>query len=141
MMVPLYSYGCRKKIQKALSHLKGIYSVNVKFPQQKVTVWGICDKHDVLSIVKKERKGARFWNPEIDDQMAIDGQDRSPSHSAPPSPSNGGGADSTRRRGYLTDVIKKQGSALRLNLSLIKIKSLNWHKSVLDKAFSRSFSF
>ena len=27
MMVPLYSYGCEKKIKKALSHLKGNYIV------------------------------------------------------------------------------------------------------------------
>lgn len=25
MMVPLYSYGCEKKVKKTLSHLKGIY--------------------------------------------------------------------------------------------------------------------
>ncbi|OWM79693.1 hypothetical protein CDL15_Pgr023105 [Punica granatum] len=64
MMVPLYSYGCEKKIKKTLSHLKGIYSVTVDYRQQKVTVWGICNKYDVLETVRSKRKEARFWNPE-----------------------------------------------------------------------------
>ncbi|KAI3417853.1 HMA domain-containing protein [Psidium guajava] len=66
MMVPLYSYGCEKKIKKALSHRKGIYSVNVDHDQQKVTVWGICNKHDVLETMRTKRREARFWNPEDD---------------------------------------------------------------------------
>ncbi|KAK1262455.1 hypothetical protein QJS04_geneDACA018750 [Acorus gramineus] len=40
MKVPLYSYGCEKKVKKALAHLKGIYSVHVDYELQKVTVWG-----------------------------------------------------------------------------------------------------
>ncbi|KAI3914448.1 hypothetical protein MKX01_018792 [Papaver californicum] len=62
MMVPLYSYGCEKKIKKALSHLRGIYSVSVDFKLQKVTVWGICNKHDVLATIRSKRKDARFWD-------------------------------------------------------------------------------
>ncbi|WCJ27571.1 Heavy metal transport/detoxification superfamily protein [Euphorbia peplus] len=62
MMVPLYSYGCQRKIKNSLSHLKGIYSVNVDYKQHKVTVWGICNKHDVLATIKSKRKEARFWN-------------------------------------------------------------------------------
>ncbi|KAJ8774666.1 hypothetical protein K2173_017112 [Erythroxylum novogranatense] len=75
MMVPLYSYGCEKKVKKTLSNLKGIYSVNVDYSQQKVTVWGICNKYDVLATIKSKRKEARFWNREDntitddDDQM------------------------------------------------------------------------
>lgn len=42
----------------------GIYSVNVDYYQQKVTVWGICNKYDVLANIKSKRKEARFWNPE-----------------------------------------------------------------------------
>ncbi|KAI4384884.1 hypothetical protein MLD38_002975 [Melastoma candidum] len=64
MMVPLYSYGCQRKLKNALSHLKGIYSVSVDHSQQKVTVWGICNKHDVLETVRCKRRGARFWNEE-----------------------------------------------------------------------------
>ncbi|CAN6240612.1 unnamed protein product [Urochloa humidicola] len=62
MKVPLYSYGCEKKIKKALSHLKGIHSVQVDYQQQKVTVWGICNREDVLAAVRKKRKAARFWD-------------------------------------------------------------------------------
>ncbi|KAL2527570.1 Heavy metal transport/detoxification superfamily protein [Abeliophyllum distichum] len=79
MMVPLYSYGCANKVKKSLANLKGIYSVNVDFHQQKVTVWGICNKYDLLSTVRKKRKEARFWNPE--DNIEIQ-----ESKSAPPSP-------------------------------------------------------
>ncbi|XP_022141204.1 uncharacterized protein LOC111011661 [Momordica charantia] len=68
MMVPLYSHGCANKVHKALSHLKGIYSVNVDCNQQKVTVWGICNKYQVLSTVRSKRKAARFWNHETEQE-------------------------------------------------------------------------
>ncbi|KAM0946844.1 putative heavy metal-associated domain, HMA, heavy metal-associated domain superfamily [Dioscorea sansibarensis] len=61
MMVPLYSYGCKKKVKKALAHLRGIHSVHVDYEIQKVTVWGICNKEDVLATIKKKRREARFW--------------------------------------------------------------------------------
>ncbi|XP_049349433.1 heavy metal-associated isoprenylated plant protein 28-like [Solanum verrucosum] len=61
MMVPLYSYGCERKINKALSHIKGYIHVNVDFEQQKVT---ICNKYDVLATVRSKRKAARLWNSE-----------------------------------------------------------------------------
>ncbi|KAI6697714.1 hypothetical protein NL676_017833 [Syzygium grande] len=78
MMVPLYSYGCEKKIKKALAHTKGIYSVNVDYNQQKVTIWGICNKYDVLETMRTKRKEARFWNPEdnsVDDLESRKGTD------------------------------------------------------------------
>ncbi|KAG1362418.1 heavy metal-associated isoprenylated plant protein 30 [Cocos nucifera] len=62
MKVPLYSYGCEKKIKKALSHFRGIHSVNVDYHLQKVTVWGICNKYDVLATIRKKRREARFWD-------------------------------------------------------------------------------
>lgn len=31
--------------------MTGIYSVNVDYYHQKVTVWGICNKYDVLASV------------------------------------------------------------------------------------------
>lgn len=54
--------------------LTGIYSVNVNFNQQKVTVWGICNKYDVLSTIKNKRKEAHFWNSRdniIDDNNIV----------------------------------------------------------------------
>ncbi|KAK9065333.1 hypothetical protein SSX86_016716 [Deinandra increscens subsp. villosa] len=71
LMVPLYSYGCGKKIKKALANFKGIYSVNVDYEQQKVTVWGICNKNEVLSTIRAKRKGARFWDSQEDDEGFI----------------------------------------------------------------------
>ncbi|KAF5947459.1 hypothetical protein HYC85_013416 [Camellia sinensis] len=78
MRVPLYSYGCEKKVKRALSHLRGIYSVNVDFNQQKVTVWGICNKHDVLTTMRKKRKGACFWNPEDNNVVDIEMEESQP---------------------------------------------------------------
>ncbi|KAL8538218.1 hypothetical protein ACS0TY_000260 [Phlomoides rotata] len=130
MMVPLYSWGCERKIKKALANLKGIYSVNVDFPQQKVTVWGICDKYDVLSIVKKKRKGARFWDSEEDIQLQ-----ESHSYSAPSSPQSSSVLPRNSTR-YLAMI---KGRSLNINLSMIKNRSLNWKS--LKKAFTRSYSF
>ncbi|PKU77523.1 copper transport protein ATX1 [Dendrobium catenatum] len=62
MKVPLYSFGCEKKVKKALSHLRGIHSVHVDYYQQKVTVWGICNRDDVLYAIRKKRREARFWD-------------------------------------------------------------------------------
>ncbi|KAJ4777903.1 Heavy metal transport/detoxification superfamily protein [Rhynchospora pubera] len=64
MRVPLYSYGCEKKVKKALSHIRGIHSINVDYHTQKVTVWGICNKDEVLATIRKKRRDARFWDQE-----------------------------------------------------------------------------
>ncbi|CAI9289682.1 heavy metal-associated isoprenylated plant protein 45 [Lactuca sativa] len=112
IMVPLYSYGCGKKIKKALAHFKGIYSVNVDYDQQKVTVWGICNKKDVLSTIRAKRKGARFWKQQQD---GINGAGlQIQSHTAPPSP---------------LSIIKGHTSF-----------SINW-KAAWKKVFNRSYSF
>ncbi|KAJ3706877.1 hypothetical protein LUZ61_010582 [Rhynchospora tenuis] len=62
MKVPLYSYGCEKKIKKALSRLRGIHSVHVDYHAQKVTVWGICNRDDVLAAIRTKRRDAYFWD-------------------------------------------------------------------------------
>ncbi|XP_019200360.1 PREDICTED: heavy metal-associated isoprenylated plant protein 28 [Ipomoea nil] len=118
MMVPLYSHGCERKIKKALSHFKGIYSVNVDFNQQKVTVWGICNKNDVLSTVRSKRKDARFWNPQ-DNATAL----------------GGGGIEEEQSQ---TPPIQRRLSAPPL--ALLRVRSLSW-KLTLKKAFTRTYSF
>ncbi|XP_049394286.1 heavy metal-associated isoprenylated plant protein 28 [Solanum stenotomum] len=115
MMVPLYSYGCERKINNALSHIKGIYSVNVDFEQQKVTVWGICNKYDVLARVRSKRKAARFWNTE--DNNVVNMEEYSE-------------RDSSATCRY----------RIRPPLALIRARSLSW-KLALKKAFTRSYSF
>ncbi|RWW71467.1 hypothetical protein BHE74_00020797 [Ensete ventricosum] len=40
----------------------GIHSVHVDYKLQKVTVWGICNKDDVLVTIRKKRREARFWD-------------------------------------------------------------------------------
>uniref|UniRef100_A0ACD5V5E3 Uncharacterized protein n=1 Tax=Avena sativa TaxID=4498 RepID=A0ACD5V5E3_AVESA len=72
MKVPLYSYGCEKKIKKALSGLKGIHSVQVDYHQQKVTVWGICNRNDVLEAVRRKRRAAQFWGADQADDLSED---------------------------------------------------------------------
>nr|GLL28280.1 heavy metal-associated isoprenylated plant protein 28 [Ipomoea trifida] len=119
MMVPLYSHGCERKIKKALSHLKGIYSVNVDFNQQKVTVWGICNKSDVLSTVRSKRKDARFWNPKDIATAAVEGGGREEEQSQTP---------------------PNQRRLSAPPLALLRVRSLSW-KLTLKKAFTRTYSF
>ncbi|XP_009783840.1 heavy metal-associated isoprenylated plant protein 30 [Nicotiana tabacum] len=119
MMVPLYSYGCERKVKKALSHIKGIYSVNVDFEQQKVTVWGICNKYDVLTTVRSKRKAARFWNAEDKAGVMQESETASDSSSTPPS--------------------RHRFRASAPPLALLRTRSLSWR--ALKKAFTRTYSF
>ncbi|KAI5657492.1 hypothetical protein M9H77_26285 [Catharanthus roseus] len=121
MKVPLYSYGCERKVKKALAHLKGIYSVNVDFQEQKVTVWGICNKFDVLTMMKNKRKESSFWNSEDNDQL-VNLQKTSSSSSMTPPP-----------------LFRPKRSAPP-PLALIKARSLSLKLS-LKKVFIRSYSF
>lgn len=93
----------------------GIYSVNVDYDQQKVIVWGICNKYDVLETIRSKRKEARFWNQEgnLNDVMEKS-PSSSPSHSNPPKNS----------KPYLI---------------LIRAQSFKW--KALKKVFSRTSSF
>ncbi|XP_047160768.1 heavy metal-associated isoprenylated plant protein 28 [Vigna umbellata] len=114
MMVPLYSYGCEKKIKKTFSNLKGIYSVNVDYYEQKVTVWGICNKYDVLETVRSKRKYARFWNQE--DNVVLE---KSQSSSSSPS--------------------RFPPKDFKPSLALTKVCSLSL--KAWKKIFTRSYSF
>lgn len=89
--------------------------MNVDFEEQKVTVWGICNKYDVLATVRSKRKAARFWNAE-DNNMQ-----ESETDSSPPA---------SRYR------IRPRAPPL----ALIRARSLSW-KLALKKAFTRSYSF
>ena len=95
----------------------GIYSVNVDYSQQKVTVWGICNKYDVLANIKSKRKEARFWNPE--DNAILE---NSQSSSSPPPLSL-----QFPRKNY------------KPSLSLNKVRSLSL--KAWSKVFTRSYSF
>ncbi|KVH88396.1 hypothetical protein Ccrd_023909 [Cynara cardunculus var. scolymus] len=52
--------------------------VEAQFVEIMVTVWGICNKKEVLSTIRAKRKGARFWNMPKDNDIQ--------SHTAPSSP-------------------------------------------------------
>ncbi|KAF4398877.1 heavy metal-associated isoprenylated plant protein 28 [Cannabis sativa] len=124
MLVPLYSYGCERKIKKSLSHLKGIYSVNVDYHQQKVTVWGICNKYDVLTTVKSKRKDARFWNPSENVDFSEESK-LEPISSQSPSSNN---------HDYISTI-----SMSKPSLALTRVKSFSW--KAMKKVFTRSHSF
>lgn len=64
MRVPLYSYGCERKVRKALSHFQGLQSIDVDFYQQKVTVTGSVNQDQVLAAMKEKRKNSRLWSAE-----------------------------------------------------------------------------
>ena len=100
--------------------MTGIYSVNVDYNQQKVTVWGICNKFDVLATMRSKRKEARFWNPE--DNIAL--EESQPPSSSPSPPSN--------------DYISKI-SISKPSLALTKVRSFSW--KAMKKVFTRSYSF
>ncbi|CAH9070099.1 unnamed protein product [Cuscuta europaea] len=129
MMVPLYSHGCVRKVKNALSHIRGIYSVNVEFKEQKVTVWGICNKYDVLSTIRKKRKDARFWNPQDNDDDVVEPE--------------GGGEEQVLSQPLTTKLsssfLKRRRSAQPL--ALLRTRSLLSWKLSLKKAFSRTLSF
>ncbi|KAI4307013.1 hypothetical protein L6164_030248 [Bauhinia variegata] len=127
MMVPLYSYGCEKKVKKALANLKGIYSVNVDYNQQKVTVWGICNKYDVLATVRSKRKEARFWNPE--DNAAIE-DSTSQSPSSPPQP-----LPHKNSKRSLT-LMKVRSLSLRASLRLEVLKKSLTKKTLITRSYS-----
>ncbi|XP_006282473.2 heavy metal-associated isoprenylated plant protein 6 [Capsella rubella] len=138
MMVPLYSYGCEKKVKRALSHLKGIYSVKVDYYNQKVTVWGICNKLDVLATVKKKRKEARFWNiaedkndddqESVDDGIAVKDEDATITKTS-----------SEKSSAFYTYSTSPSRFSIRPPLSLIRTSSFTW--KAVKKVFTRSLSF
>ncbi|GJV20860.1 heavy metal-associated isoprenylated plant protein 28 [Tanacetum coccineum] len=136
IMVPLYSYGCANKIKKALAHFKGIYSVNVDYKQQKVTVWGICNKKEVLSTIRAKRKGARLWNVEEDiSNNAIQ------SRTAPPSPSFCRSSLSIiKGHGSLSLNWKAAWKKINLQASGIAIKDGPTDPKVLPKADNTNVS-
>lgn len=81
------------------------------YEQQKVIVWGICNKYDVLETMKSKRKETRFWNEEDNFVM-----EKSEFPSLPPPKHS--------KMPYLT---------------LIRAQSFKW--KAFEKVFKRSNSF
>jgi hypothetical protein len=90
----------------------GIYSVQVDYNEQKVTVWGICNKYNVLATIRSKRKEARFWNPE-DNVVALE-------ESSP-----------------LSDPSRSRES--KPSVALTRVRSLTL--KAWKKVFTRSYSF
>lgn len=73
-MMAIYTYHAYIHIY-VIPTSTGIYSINVDYTQQKVTVWGICNKYDVLQMMRNKRKEARFWNNPEDNVVLPDQND------------------------------------------------------------------
>nr|AQX44181.1 heavy metal-associated isoprenylated plant protein 26-like protein [Apostasia odorata] len=53
--------GCELKVKKALSHMKGVQSVEINRKQNKVTVTGYIEPNRVLKRVMSTGKKAEIW--------------------------------------------------------------------------------
>ncbi|KAG0457136.1 hypothetical protein HPP92_022293 [Vanilla planifolia] len=57
--------GCERVVKHALHKLRGVDSVEVNLPLEKVTVTGYVDRNKVLKEVRRSGKKAEFWpNPD-----------------------------------------------------------------------------
>ncbi|KAK6926102.1 hypothetical protein RJ641_007821 [Dillenia turbinata] len=61
-MADLQNYSRAQERGGAVGRNDGIYSVDVDYKQQKVTIRGICYKYDVLATVRTNGKEAYFGN-------------------------------------------------------------------------------
>ncbi|GKV04072.1 hypothetical protein SLEP1_g16284 [Rubroshorea leprosula] len=53
--------GCERIVKNAIYKLRGIDSVDVDLPMEKVTVVGYVDRNKVLKAVRRAGKRAEFW--------------------------------------------------------------------------------
>ncbi|KAB2608988.1 heavy metal-associated isoprenylated plant protein 26 [Pyrus ussuriensis x Pyrus communis] len=53
--------GCERVVKNAIFKLRGIDSVDVDLPMEKVTVIGYVDRNKVLKAVRRAGKRAEFW--------------------------------------------------------------------------------
>lgn len=107
--------------------------MKVDYYKQKVTVWGICNKLDVLTMVKKKRKEARFWNVEenhpesVDDSIVVEED----TIKLP--------LDSDKSSSRFYTYSSSSPRFMRPPLSIIRTSTFTW--KAVKKVFSRSLSF
>ncbi|KAK1678702.1 hypothetical protein QYE76_039550 [Lolium multiflorum] len=53
--------GCERKVKNALSHMKGVRSVDINRKQQKVTVVGYAEESKVLKKARSTGKKVEIW--------------------------------------------------------------------------------
>ncbi|KAL3501855.1 hypothetical protein ACH5RR_036304 [Cinchona calisaya] len=53
--------GCERRVKHAVSHMKGVKSVDVSRKESRVTVTGSVEPNKVLNKVKSTGKRAEFW--------------------------------------------------------------------------------
>ncbi|RLN39457.1 uncharacterized protein C2845_PM01G20020 [Panicum miliaceum] len=53
--------GCERVVRQAIQNLRGVDSVEVSVPMEKVTVTGYVDRAEVLRQVRRSGKKAEFW--------------------------------------------------------------------------------
>lgn len=111
--------------------------MKIDYYKQKVTVWGICNKLDVLTMVKKKRKDARFWNAEENDQENVD-QESVDDSIVQKEDTVKTSSDSVKSSAFYT-YSPSSPRFKRPPLSLIRTSSFTWR--AVKKVFSRSISF
>lgn len=53
--------GCERVVKRTIYKLKGIDSVEVELPMERVTVIGYVDRNKILKVVRRAGKRAEFW--------------------------------------------------------------------------------
>lgn len=106
--------------------------MKVDYYNQKVTVWGICNKLDVLAMVKKKRKEARLWNVEENNPESVEDSVVVKEDSIKTS------FDSEKSSAFYT-YSSSSPRFIRPSLSLMRTSSFTW--KAVKKVFSRSRSF
>ncbi|KAJ7972008.1 Heavy metal-associated isoprenylated plant protein [Quillaja saponaria] len=61
LLVHMDCEGCQKRIQRAISKLDGVDSMEIDMDKQKVTVTGYVDKRKVLKVVRRTGRRAEYW--------------------------------------------------------------------------------
>ncbi|XXG43403.1 hypothetical protein AAC387_Pa01g3448 [Persea americana] len=58
--------GCERVVKNAIHKIRGVNSIEVNLPLEKVTVTGVVDRNKVLKAVRRSGKKAEFWpNPDL----------------------------------------------------------------------------
>lgn len=116
-------------------YITGIYSIEVNFEEQKVTVWGICNKYDVLDTIRNKRKDALFWNAE--DNLIFTQQQENEKESEEEEKDTMAAEVGSS---FSSSSLRRKAKRLVPPLSLIRCRSsLTW--KAWKKVFIRSYSF
>ncbi|EPS71492.1 hypothetical protein M569_03271, partial [Genlisea aurea] len=61
LKVLIHCQGCKKKVEKILRSIEGVYTTNIDSQQNKVTVTGDVDPQILIKKISRAGKHAEFW--------------------------------------------------------------------------------